>query len=225
MGNFNLDDYAPVEERIAMFYSDYPEGRILTEMVEHNPPLVVFRAEVYRDATDTRPWASGFAYEKEGEGHVNRTSYVENCETSAIGRALANAGYHGKRDGAPRPSREEMEKVERMGGTPAQPAQDQSTDDDMIACPKCGGAMWDNRLNKKNPKGPDLKCKDKECGNAIWLGTWRDDLMQEIKAAHDVEAIDAHERTRAEEVVATLSPAKMATVQKWLAELAQGAGV
>lgn len=121
MSRFNLDDYAPVEERIGMFYSDHPEGRILTAVERLEPPLVVFRAEVYRDGDDERPWASGYAYEKEGAGHVNRTSYIENCETSAIGRALANAGYHGKRDGMPRPSREEMEKVERMGSTPATP--------------------------------------------------------------------------------------------------------
>jgi len=38
-----------------------------------------------------------------------------------------------------------------------------------MECPKCGGEMWDNRVSKKNPKGPDYKCKDKTCGEAIWL--------------------------------------------------------
>ena len=123
MGRFNMDDYAPVEERIGLFYEAYPLGRIATEIVKLEPPLVVFKASVYRLADDAHPWATGFAYEKEGEGHVNQTSYIENCETSAVGRALANAGYHGRRDGAPRPSREEMQKVERMGGTPATPEQ------------------------------------------------------------------------------------------------------
>lgn len=120
MGRFNLDDYSPVEERLGLFYEEHPDGRIFTAIERLEPPLVVFRAEVYRDAVDTEPWATGYAYEKEGEGHVNATSYIENCETSAIGRALANAGYHGRREGAPRPSREEMQKVERMGGTPAE---------------------------------------------------------------------------------------------------------
>lgn len=119
MGRFNLDDYAPVEERIGVFYEQHPEGRICTYIERLEPPLVVFGAAIYRHADDLHPWANGFAYEKEGEGHVNQTSYIENCETSAIGRALANAGYHGRREGAPRPSREEMQKVERMGGTPA----------------------------------------------------------------------------------------------------------
>lgn len=125
MAHFNMDDYAPVEERIGLFYEAHPTGRIFTTIERLDPPLVVFRAEVYREAGDALPWATGYAYEKEGEGHVNRTSYIENCETSAIGRALANAGYHGRRDGAPRPSREEMQKVERMGGTPAKPTPEQ----------------------------------------------------------------------------------------------------
>ncbi len=107
----------------------------------------------------------------------------------------------------------------------SRPASQPASADEMIPCPQCGGAMYDNRTNKRNPKGPDLKCKSKECGHAIWLGSWRDDLMEEIRAAHDVEAIDAHERTRAEEAVATLIPAKMDSVQKWLADLAQNAGV
>lgn len=144
MGAFNPDDYAPVEERITLFYAAHPEGRILTNIAHIDPPLVVFRAEVYRDADDTRPWATGYAYEKEGEGHVNRTSYVENCETSAIGRALANAGYHGSRDGkkAPRPSREEMEKVERMGGSPAKTARDGFSLDDTAPGKKPNGRSW-----------------------------------------------------------------------------------
>ena len=105
------------------------------------------------------------------------------------------------------------------------PAKPGATDsDDMIPCPTCSGPMWDSRVNKQNPKGPDLKCKDKGCGHAIWLDGWRKDLLSEIAAAHDVEAIDAHERTRAETAVATLSPAKLDGVQKWLADLAQNAG-
>lgn len=38
-----------------------------------------------------------------------------------------------------------------------------------MQCELCGGEMWDNTVNKKNPKGPDYKCKDKECGHAVWL--------------------------------------------------------
>ena len=111
---FNLEDYAPVEERLRMFLDTFPDARVETELVRLEPPLVVFRASIFCTSADERPKATGYAYEKEGDGPVNRTSYVENCETSALGRALANAGYQGKRDHAPRPSREEMQKVERM---------------------------------------------------------------------------------------------------------------
>ena len=110
---FNPNDYATVEERLTEFWNEHPDGRVWTNLERMEPPLVVFRAEVYRDASDAHPAAVGYAYEKEGAGPVNKTSYVENCETSAIGRALANLGLHGKK-GAPRPSREEMEKVQRM---------------------------------------------------------------------------------------------------------------
>lgn len=123
MGHFNLEDYAPVDERIGMFYEDCPKGRILTAIERLEPPLVVFKAEVFRDGDDTRPWATGYAYEKEASSPVNKTSYIENCETSAIGRALANAGYHGKREGSPRPSREEMQKVQRMSDLVGEPPQ------------------------------------------------------------------------------------------------------
>jgi hypothetical protein len=212
MSKFSLDDYAPVEERISLFYEGHPEGRIHTTVERLDPPLVVFRAEIYRDAEDTRPWATGYAYEKEGEGHVNRTSYIENCETSAIGRALANAGYHGKRDGSPRPSREEMEKVERMDSKPAAPEPD-----DMIDCPKCGGPLWDNRKDKKNPRGPDLKCRDKDgCDHAIWLGSWKDDLLKDLAGAHAAGAIDAKERDKGEQAAESKNPGRMLALGKWL---------
>lgn len=107
--------------------------------------------------------------------------------------------------------------------TPAKPAPS-AAGADMIACPRCNGPMYDNRTNKKNPKGPDLKCKAKGCDHPIWLGSWRDDLLKEIVAAHDLGAIDAHERSRAEAAVATMIPAKMDTVQKWIAVPADRAG-
>lgn len=106
MANFNLADYEPVEERIRKFYADHPEGRILTDIQFDDGKRIIFRATVYRSFEDIQ-WSTGYAEEVRGEGYVNKTSAPENCETSAIGRALANANYAG----AKRPSREEMKKV------------------------------------------------------------------------------------------------------------------
>ena len=117
MPNFNLENYAPVEDRIAQFYADHPQGCIQTELAKMDGPMVVFWAKVYRNPEDVAAdvFTSGWAMEVEGKSPVNRTSHLENCETSAVGRALANLNYPGSINGtrAPRPSREEMSKVER----------------------------------------------------------------------------------------------------------------
>jgi hypothetical protein len=112
MPKFNLENYEEVKDRLPKFYGKYPEGRVITDIVSdpNNQDFVIFRASLYRNFEDTVPLATGFAYEKVGEGYINKTSHLENCETSAIGRALANITMHG----AQRPSKEEMQKVERM---------------------------------------------------------------------------------------------------------------
>ena len=113
MAHFNLDDYTTVADRIKKFWSEHPEGRIATRLEANTPDLkafVVF-AEVFKDCKDEKPWATGLAEEHFLNTGPNQTSPIENCETSAIGRALANAGY--ATSSADRPSREEMEKVNR----------------------------------------------------------------------------------------------------------------
>ena len=108
MAHFNLDDYETVEERLIKYWNDNPEGRIQTTLLEYSASRFIVSAAVFRKAGDTAPWATGLAEETvQGRG-VNATSALENCETSAIGRALANAGYATK---GKRPTREEMAKV------------------------------------------------------------------------------------------------------------------
>jgi hypothetical protein len=105
---FNLEDYETVEERLVKFWKDYPDGRIDTRLVEASATRFIVQAYIYRTEADQHPWSSGLAEETiQGRG-VNATSALENCETSAIGRALASAGYATK---GKRPSREEMQKV------------------------------------------------------------------------------------------------------------------
>jgi hypothetical protein len=108
---FNLDDYEPVAARHTRWLADHPTGRTITHMISApGADICVIRAELYLDNVCV---ATGYAEEVRGAGNVNRTSHVENCETSAVGRALANAGYAGS-DVNKRPSREEMSKVQRM---------------------------------------------------------------------------------------------------------------
>jgi hypothetical protein len=117
---FDLSSYEPVAERLDRWLTakilgyeastnDYP--RVLTRMVsEPGADICVIRAELW---LGEQLIATGYAEEVRGAGNVNRTSHVENCETSAIGRALANCGMAGS-DMTKRPSREEMSKVQRQ---------------------------------------------------------------------------------------------------------------
>ena len=117
---FNPDEYITVHERIEKFYAKFPNGRILTSVVEHNAEtgFVLIRAEIYRDPEDTLPAATGHAYELRSAGHVQQGSYVEVCETSSVGRALALLGFEVRRGIA---SREEMERGARKQQAAAAP--------------------------------------------------------------------------------------------------------
>jgi hypothetical protein len=125
--SFDLSDYEPVEDRLAKFWTDHSNGRVATELSHRDDREYVFRAALYRDLADELPFATGYAQEIVGSTPVNKTSALENCETSALGRALANAGYAPK---GKRASREEMAKAQRRTesptwekGRPANPAE------------------------------------------------------------------------------------------------------
>jgi hypothetical protein len=105
---FNLADYETVEVRLEKFIKDYPDFRIATELEVVEKGRYIVKAYLYKDSKDAISWTTGYAEETISERGVNSTSALENCETSAIGRALANAGYAAK---GKRPSREEMSKV------------------------------------------------------------------------------------------------------------------
>lgn len=128
MPRFNLDEYITVQDRITRFWQDYPAGRIITDLCspEDNFQQVRYKASIYTDSDDMNPRATGYAFElaqTSGQG-PNTTSHEENCETSAIGRALANLGYATSQKD--RPSREEMRKVN--AGPPPAPRQHPGAD-------------------------------------------------------------------------------------------------
>jgi len=130
MPGFNLSEYEPVEDRIREFWTNHPEGRIVTELVSYHDGDYIFRAEVFKLPPVTGasmtggvqlPDATGYAHDSADQLPVSmKSSALEVCETSAIGRALANLGYAAK---GKRPSREEMSKsadaVQRPASTPA----------------------------------------------------------------------------------------------------------
>ena len=122
MARFNLDEYETVESRLRKFHELHEDGRIITDWENHTryleseakgPQTWVVKASVYLTAGDQAnglPKATGYAVEVDGTGGANNGSALENAETSAIGRALANMNLSGNK----RASREEMQKVERL---------------------------------------------------------------------------------------------------------------
>ena len=128
MARFNLDDYATVEERLRTFWAEpnHQDARIVTvnhtTAADRSVSTWVVEARIYLTAGDQAndlPKTTGWAFEVDGGSGPQSTSALEVCETSAIGRCLANYIYSGSK----RPSREEMEKVQR-GVTPSKPAVD-----------------------------------------------------------------------------------------------------
>ena len=115
---FNLDDYEPVQSRFARFI-DWANGQehfyaVVSEMLSApGAEICVFKTSILCDGVVI---ATGHAEEVRGQGNVNRTSHVENCETSSLGRCLSNFPVHNfaGSDYTKRPSREEMSKVQRQ---------------------------------------------------------------------------------------------------------------
>ena len=118
MARFSLDEYETVEERLRRFWAKWPDGAIQTDMLntdaDRERKQWIVQAWVYRHRDDVRAIGTGLAFEVDGGMGANQTAALENAETSAIGRALANCGFSGNK----RASREEMAKANRSNVTP-----------------------------------------------------------------------------------------------------------
>lgn len=129
-----LKDYIEVNERVMKFYEKYPEGSIQTEIIRWENGVILMRAYAYRHPDDIRP-SIAHAYEKEDSSYINKTSVVENCETSAVGRALALLGFEVKKSIA---SKEEVARAVEQQEKIKQ--KEQSANGEM-KCSKCGSAI------------------------------------------------------------------------------------
>lgn len=112
MAQFDLDKYQTVQQRIDLFWSKFPDGRFNVDVVDLTMDRVVMRAQVWTDWAEDNPRCVDYAEERISVSGVNKTSHIENCATSALGRAISQLGGDLSPSGL-KPSREEMEKVQR----------------------------------------------------------------------------------------------------------------
>jgi hypothetical protein len=140
---FDLSQYETVESRLEKFIADYPDFRIDTVMESFSNDRFIVRAAIYRTFADGVPFSTGYAEEKISDRGVNSTSALENCETSAIGRALANAGYAAK---GKRASQSEMAKVARVTNDKASEA--------IANAPLAINNTWDEFVGKEPTPEP-----------------------------------------------------------------------
>jgi hypothetical protein len=112
---FNLDDYTTVQERSNIFWERYPNGAVRTKIIAESDTRIVVVCELFRESTDTQPFATGHAKEVISDRGVNRDFALENCETSARGVAFKTANIGTEKNA---PSREEMVRVNEKQFTP-----------------------------------------------------------------------------------------------------------
>ena len=108
---FDLSQYETVDERLHKWWKEFPDGRLETEVVEASNTRFIVICRLFRTEVDQKPYATGIASETVSDRGVNANFALPNCETSAIGRAISNAGLSAK---GKRPSREEMASVNKL---------------------------------------------------------------------------------------------------------------
>lgn len=151
-------DYAEVNQRIKAFRMVYPDGFIRTEIKSNADGVCIFSARVgyYNEEGAAILLGTGTAYEKENSTFINKTSYIENCETSAVGRALGMAGFGIDTSVA------SYEEVENAIANQEKPAPKIESAPEVI-CPKCGKVMLAENWQGKRRTPAELMEKLGSC--------------------------------------------------------------
>jgi len=148
---FDLSNYETVDERLHKWWKEFPDGRLETEVVEASNTRFIVICRLFRTEVDQKPYATGIASETVSDRGVNANFALPNCETSAIGRAISNAGLSAK---GKRPSREEMASVNKLQ------AVSESFSVDRTEPMPISNEEWIKAAKTKPPK-PPLVCCDK----------------------------------------------------------------
>ena len=171
-------EYAEVNQRIKAFRMVYPDGFIRTHMDSNVDGVCVFSALVgfFDDKGDSLVIGTGTAYEKETSSFINKTSYIENCETSAVGRALGMAGFG--IDTSVASAEEVKTAILNQGKDKAEKLVEEAKDESKpVTCPKCGGVILREKLKGKMREPEEIL---KACGG-MCLGCWSEKQEQKKK--------------------------------------------
>lgn len=156
-------DYAEVNQRIKAFRMVYPDGFITTEIKSNVDGVCIFSARVgyYNEEGMAILLGTGTAYEKENSTFINKTSYIENCETSAVGRALGMAGFGIDTSVA---SYEEVENaIANQGAAKSSKTVPEVEQAPQVVCPKCGKVMLAENWQGKRRTPTELMEKLGSC--------------------------------------------------------------
>ena len=183
MPKFDLNNYETVEDRLKKFWKDFPNGRLDTQVIHitEDGTCVTIRSEIFKDMEDARPVSTGIAQETKGQGgFANADAWMENAETSSLGRALSNWNYQGTNK--PRPSREEMSKVQVEKKPVKKP-----TKQEQAAMEKVADEMVSETTEGKNVKQLNQVISGFGFSKDV-ADTYKAQAFKESKLSNDVES-------------------------------------
>jgi hypothetical protein len=174
--NIKGKEYIEVNERLKYFREHYPEYSLITEILSMENGVVVMKASIV--SPENRVIATGTAYEKEDSSFINKTSYIENCETSAWGRALANFGIGLDTSVASADEVQNAAQNQPVNSQPTRqanttrriqnPVRDEINDDSEHPCSECGsGTEYKSGVSKSGKEWKGYRCLD--CGHMDWI--------------------------------------------------------